>query len=298
MQLKWLEDLLALAEAGSLARAAQRRHVTHPAFGRRIRALEAWAGAPLIDRDAPGLRFTPRGDALIEAARDAIAALGAARHGAGDAGAARPLRLATGRTLARTLLPTWYAAVQPRLAEHELVVTTRTLQEVAALLEGGEADFMLGYYHPMLALRLDARRFTHLHVADETLVPLSAVDAAGAPRHALSRRRAAPWLAYPDTLGLGRLVGDHLASHLKPPLLRRVLQIDSPDAAHEFVLRGVGVAWLPGSMVAADLRQRRLVQVGDRSHEIRLEVRLYRPRRRLSALAEALWADSAERLPV
>jgi DNA-binding transcriptional LysR family regulator len=69
MQLKWLEDLLALADAGSLVRAAERRHVTHPAFGRRIRALEAWAGAPLIDRAAPALRFTPQGEALLEGAR-------------------------------------------------------------------------------------------------------------------------------------------------------------------------------------------------------------------------------------
>ena len=55
MQIKWLEDLVALAEAGSLAEAARQRHVTHPAFGRRIRALEHWAGGPLIDRSAATL---------------------------------------------------------------------------------------------------------------------------------------------------------------------------------------------------------------------------------------------------
>jgi DNA-binding transcriptional LysR family regulator len=69
MQLKWLEDLLALAEAGSLVRAAQRRHVTHPAFGRRIRALEEWAGGALIVRDSPTLRFTAQGEAMLDAAR-------------------------------------------------------------------------------------------------------------------------------------------------------------------------------------------------------------------------------------
>ena len=50
MQLKWLEDFTALAQARSFTRAAELRHVTHPAFGRRIRALEAWAGTPLVDR--------------------------------------------------------------------------------------------------------------------------------------------------------------------------------------------------------------------------------------------------------
>ncbi|WP_241119334.1 helix-turn-helix domain-containing protein, partial [Achromobacter xylosoxidans] len=37
--LKLLEDLIALAQSGSFVRAAEARHVTHPAFGRRIRAL-------------------------------------------------------------------------------------------------------------------------------------------------------------------------------------------------------------------------------------------------------------------
>ena len=43
MQLKWLEDFVALAQERSFTRAAELRHVTHLAFGRRIRALESWA---------------------------------------------------------------------------------------------------------------------------------------------------------------------------------------------------------------------------------------------------------------
>ena len=52
MQLKWLEDFVALAQERSFTRAAELRHVTHPAFGRRIRALESWVGTPLIEREA------------------------------------------------------------------------------------------------------------------------------------------------------------------------------------------------------------------------------------------------------
>ena len=40
LNLKLLQDLQALADTGSLYKAAERRHITHPAFGRRIRALE------------------------------------------------------------------------------------------------------------------------------------------------------------------------------------------------------------------------------------------------------------------
>ena len=40
MDIKWFEDLLVLLEEKSFTRAAARRHVTQPAFSRRIRLLE------------------------------------------------------------------------------------------------------------------------------------------------------------------------------------------------------------------------------------------------------------------
>ncbi len=57
MDLNWLEDYLALAETLSFSRGAARRHVTQPAFSRRIRALEDWVGAPPVPaHHASGLR--------------------------------------------------------------------------------------------------------------------------------------------------------------------------------------------------------------------------------------------------
>lgn len=294
MQLKWLEDLLALQEAGSFVRAAQRRHVTHPAFGRRLRALEAWAGAPLIMRDAPTLQFTAAGEAMLDAAREAIAALSRARQDVPEEGGQEGVHVVTGRTLARTLLVTWYARMQPLFGSGKLRVSTMVVQDAMEVLETGSAQFLLIYYHSMLVTRLDPRRFTHLRIADEALIPVSCVAADGRPMHPLSRRKATPWLSFAGSLAMGRLVHDHLGSHPRPPLLRPAIEIDSADAVHEFVLRGFGVAWLPRSMVAADCRQGRMVEVGDKSHEVPLEVRLYRSRNPLGPLAEALWQASVE----
>ncbi len=52
METKWLEDFVSLAETRSFSRSAQLRHVTQPAFSRRIQALEAWAGIDLVDRSS------------------------------------------------------------------------------------------------------------------------------------------------------------------------------------------------------------------------------------------------------
>ena len=68
MQLKWLEDFVALAQERSFTRAAELRHVTHLAFGRRIRALESWAGTPLIEREAGPVKLTAAGQAFLDTA--------------------------------------------------------------------------------------------------------------------------------------------------------------------------------------------------------------------------------------
>ena len=58
-ELKWLEDLLALMEEDSFTKAAARRHVTQPAFSRRIRQLENWLGVKLVDSTRKPIRILP-----------------------------------------------------------------------------------------------------------------------------------------------------------------------------------------------------------------------------------------------
>jgi len=64
METKWLEDFVSLAETRSFSRSAQLRHITQPAFSRRIQSLEAWAGVALIDRSSYPTTLTPSGQIL------------------------------------------------------------------------------------------------------------------------------------------------------------------------------------------------------------------------------------------
>lgn len=298
MQLKWLEDFITLAHERSFTRAAELRHVTHPAFGRRIRALEAWAGAPLLERGGGPVRLTPAGQAFLETAEQTARGLAqsheelqaiAGRH-------AHTVTLATGRTLARTLVADWLVRLRPLLgADGELRIRTGSLAETVDALQRGEADFAILYHHPALVVPLDARQFQHLTLASDRLVPVARADASGAPLYALSDKAPVPHVAYTRTLALGRLLEDHLAHHPASPRLQPLLECDSPDANYEYVLKGLGVAWLPWSLVHADCQAQRLAPAGDRRLEVRFDVRLYRPKRRLSPLAETLWTAMARR---
>lgn len=299
MQLKWLEDFVALAHTRSFSRAAELRHVTHPAFGRRIKALEAWAGAPLLERDSSPVQFTAAGLSLLEHAQETTQTLAHARDALqGAAGRQQStVRLATGRTLARTLVADWLRQLQPLLesAQGEVVVRTCSLGETQLMLEQAEADFMLAYHHPLLAVRLNARQYSHRTLALDKLVPMTRCDALGEPAHrwnAAQRCAPLPWLAYANTLSLGRLLGDHLANHAQAPPLRRVVDCDSADALLEYTLQGLGVAWLPWSLAGAACRAGQLCILGSDALSVHFEVRLYRAKRALSPLAEAVWQAS------
>ncbi|AVT18045.1 LysR family transcriptional regulator [Paracidovorax avenae] len=309
MQLKWVEDFIALARERSFTRAAEQRHVTHPAFGRRIRALEAWAGTALVERGSPEaeqdtgplrssggmggpVRLTAAGTAFLATAEQLARELSQSQEElrAIAGRQARSVAIATGRTLARTALADALPRLRAVLQSAELRVVTNGLAQTVEMLERGEADFWLGYHHAALEVRLDGRSYAHATLASDKLVPVSRVDAQGLPRHPLaSSGPAVPYLAYADTLALGRLVEDLLARHPLAPRLRRIIECDSADAQYEYVHRGLGVAWLPWSMVRADCQAGRLAPAGERRLELRFDVRLVRPKRRLTDAAEAVW---------
>ena len=298
MQSKWLEDFLLLAQERSFTRAAELRHVTHPAFGRRIRALEAWAGTPLIESGGGPVRLTPAGEAFRDTAEQMVRTL-AQSHDELQAVAGRQahvITVATGRTLARTIVADWLARHSAVLQVAEMRIVTRTLDETVQMLQRGEISFSLLYHHAAIAVRLDGRQFSHLTVMHDKMVPVARADADGKALFDLSQALHAaaspvPYLAFSHSMALGRLVEDHLASHPLMPRLRRCIDCDSADANYEYVLKGLGVAWMPWSMVQRDCQAGRLAIAGDSSLNVHFDIRLYRPKRHLGTVAEQFWND-------
>jgi len=251
MQIKWLEDFIVLAQERSFTRAAEIRHVTHPAFGPRIRALEAWPGTPLVERSGGPVTLTAAGLNFLETANQTSRTLAQSHEELQSlvGRQARTVTLATGRTLARTVVADWQVRLEPLLQGGEFCVRTRGLAETVAMLERNEADFSLVYHHSAIAIRLDARQFSHVTVASDRLVPVSRAAPGGQPLHRLGQGpEPVPYLAYAPQLALSRLIEDHLSQNPHAPRLRRVVECDSADAHFEYVQKGLGVAWLPWSM--------------------------------------------------
>jgi PAS domain S-box-containing protein len=72
-ELSELETLVVCAAEGSLAAAAAELGISRPAVAKRMNQLEAIVGAPLLDRDARGVRLTEAGVALVAHARRLLA---------------------------------------------------------------------------------------------------------------------------------------------------------------------------------------------------------------------------------
>ena len=80
MQLDWIDDILAVIDAGSLAQAAERRFLTQSAFTRRVRVIEEKIGITLVDRSRKPVAIMPGVQALDPELRDLSVRLRRLKH--------------------------------------------------------------------------------------------------------------------------------------------------------------------------------------------------------------------------
>jgi DNA-binding transcriptional LysR family regulator len=138
---------VAVIDEGSFGRAALALYVSQPTLSNQVRALEAEIGGPLLERLPRGVRPTPTGEAMLPAARAALAAAERARRSARmvlglQAG---ELDVATVGTVALGLLPPvlrrWRARHRARTVRLHEYRDGPTLAEAVA--QGG-ADLGIG----------------------------------------------------------------------------------------------------------------------------------------------------------
>jgi LysR family transcriptional regulator, hypochlorite-specific transcription factor HypT len=295
---KWLEDFIALARERSFSKAALTRHVTQPQFSRRIRALELWLGADVVNRANVPLSLTDAGEQLLPIARNTVVALSDVQERVRSAQRGGDwVVLATGRTLSRTWVPLWVQSLRRVMgAQIKLRLITGSINDAVVALEQGHADFMLTYSHPRLQLSLDSSAFDCVTVAQEELVAVSAPGQGGEAMYQLpgSVKSPVPVLRYAPGLALHLILQDALAREQRALYLHDVMESDFAESLHEQALNGQGLAWLPRSLARADLHSGRLVLADRHAAPTRFDVQLFHPRQSRNALAQAVWKASVE----
>ncbi len=295
MQIKWLEDFVVLSETLSFTKAAELRHVTHPAFGRRIKALEDWAGAALVDRSAYPTRLTDAGKEFLQTAQEVVAQLREARQATVSAATHRPgsIKIATGRTLGRTLFPRWFMQMQDKLRQALHVdLWTGSLHDAMLRLDQGLTDLVFCYGHPSLGIALDSERFEFQVVGHERIVGVCAPGIKGAPRFPLpgSAKAPLPVLELAPSLAIARLVDAWIKAQDPAIHIETVSRADFAEPLQALAREGKGIVWLPLALVHDDLSAGRLVRLSAASEDLVCEIRLYAPRESRTALAQQIWS--------
>ena len=325
METKWLEDFVSLAETRSFSRSAQLRHVTQPAFSRRIQALEAWAGMDLVDRSSYPTRLTPAGETLHAQALEVLEGLQAARNmmRAHQASSHDTIDFAVPHTLAFTFFPHWlmdlrqrFGALEPtggpppRSADSSQeqgasavlgpgfrcrLIALNVHDAVLRLTEGG-CDLLIAYHHASQPLQLSSERYDMLSLGHETLAPYAKADPQRQPMFRLPAPGGAPvpFLGFAPGAYMARMVEQIVKQAGTPLPLDTVYETDMAEGLKAMALEGHGLAFLPASSVRKELRARRLVSAApEGGYTLTMEVRIYRERpevaRHSKAGAQALW---------
>lgn len=297
MELDWLEDFLALVEHQHFGRAAEARNVSQPAFSRRVRLLENWLGAPLFNRDTHRVALTPAGEQWRPTAEDLLRRLylGREQTRAVAEGFVSTVRFASTHALSITFFPQWLEEIeaeQPLSSAVSLV--TDNMAGCERMMLQGQAQFLLCHHHPSTPVSFKPNYFTSIDIGRDILIPVSApaLDDPTQPRFALPGQMGAPvpYLAFTEVSGMGRILASTHALEgpsmwLAPGFTSHVATVLAAMAR-----AGKGLAWLPVSLIAGDLERGVLVRAGEAQWDVPIDIRLFRPRARQNAAAEAFWA--------
>nr|WP_144831766.1 LysR family transcriptional regulator [Cupriavidus gilardii] len=284
MEIKWLEDFVSLAETHSFSRSAELRHVTQPAFSRRIQSLEAWLGSELIDRSSYPTRLTPAGKVFYEQALAMLAQVSETRalmRGQRSANA-QMLEFAVPHTLSLTFFPEWLKALERQVGTLPCRLRALNVHDAVLMLVEGGCDLVMVYHHPRQAIQLDPSHYDMLVLGVERMSPFSVPDASGKPLYRLpgSDKKPVSFLSYTSSAFLGRMVDMLLSDTSESFKLDKCYETDMAEALKVMALAGHGLAFLPESAVRDEVAQGRLVRAeparASTPLSIDMEIRLYR----------------------
>ena len=294
MEITWLKDFEALATCRNFSRAAEERHVSQPAFSRRIRALENEVGVRLINRETLPLSLTPAGDVFLTQARVMLRTYHETieRCQSIDAASENVIRFASSQSLYVTHFK---RLIDPLMSEvglsADLNSTSWAAEKFVSALQQSFCDVILTYWHPSMDFLgpLEVANFTHMTIARDQFVPVSRVLPNGRPEFWFhGGKEAVPVLGY-GTASVLRSVQDFMFEQIvKPNRILIVNQNALANSVKAMILEGFGMGWLPLSLCSAELASGQLTIVDDRL-ATDIEVRIYRNPRNPKPTLQDFW---------
>lgn len=300
LETKWLEDFVTLASTRSFSASARQRHVTQPAFSRRIRTLEQVIGVTLVDRSTTPVGLTSEGQLFLVTARNLVEQLNESlSHLRGLSIANEALDIVAAHSLALSFFPPWISRLQKGLGELPTRLQAMNVGDAIHILREGKCDLMLAYHDQYATMQLDSEVFPSFSIGQVRMIPVSIPDKNQQPLHGFGddgvsddgfgSDSSIPYLAYTQGAFLGRSVRLLLKNDPLRMRLRTVYETAMAEGLKGMAMQGLGVAWIPDFCIREELARGDLVRAGSQAWDIALEIRLYRCSLVHKPGAEKLW---------
>ncbi|MFG1703056.1 LysR family transcriptional regulator [Nonomuraea sp. M3C6] len=269
MELRQLEYFVAVAEEAGFTRAAARLHVAQPGVSAQIRQLEREVGEELFDRSGRTVRLTAVGEAVLPYARAALAAVDGMRLVVDEFTGLLRGRVVMGGVSAPSVLdlPGMLSGFHERHPAVEISLVETDPETLVDGLQSGRLDFGLlglgGALPPGVEVQV---------VVDQALVAAVHHDheLAAGRSITVAGLKGLPLISLPVGTGLRTVLEEVCAQAGFAPHV--AFEASEPYVLGQLAGRGLGVAILPESAVAAAAAELHVLDITEPSMRGRMGV--------------------------
>lgn len=250
MDLRQLEILRAIAEAGSFTGAGKRLHLSQSAVSRQILLLEDELHEPMFLRFGRRIQITPAGEALLQLSHRIFADIRETSSGILDQQKSLTgmLRLVGGMTVCLYVFPKLLKEYRRRHPGVEIKVITGATQRLVRKLRSGTADLGL------LTLPLEDPTLTTVPVIREELLLVMPVG------HRLARRKQVPpaelvrqpFVLFEAGSNTRRVIDEFFVR--EQIQARVVTETENVEIIKSMVATGLGISIVPYQAIAREVR--------------------------------------------
>lgn len=296
MDITLFKDLERLGQTGNFSQAAELGNLSQSALSRRIKTLEAWVGAMLVDRSRHPVKLTAAGSQMLEAGLQALARIEHERSQILDALSLPDKYVVTfgaQHSIGWRFFPAWLQALEEAYGPILSRLRADDLPNCMRDLKNGDVDFVIAYTGTESGRAASApfQPFDAVSIGQDRLIPVCKPNSDGTPLFSFENQNIEmPWLRFGDSAPIGKHLEPLLNAKNLRQRLKTVYENSMAGALRIRARDGTGVAWLPESLVAPDLAVGMLVRTGEADWAVDLQIRLLRNKAFSNRLTRSIWS--------
>jgi DNA-binding transcriptional LysR family regulator len=277
MNMLWFDDVLALLEEQNMTRAAARRNITQPAFSRRIRSFEDWLGIEVLDRKSNRVEISPALVSNEAEIRSLIARLNDLRTKiAQHDPAVSAMTIAATHAAVYSTFPDMAIQARARFQRLRFRLRTANLSDCVTLFLRGDANMLVCYEAQSVAPLQFGAGVQRGVWGQDYLIPVIGGGLRYKVRGNSDVSLDTPAIVYPENSYFGEALNKNqrafgTASYSTNPICQTAFS----SGAKEMILNGLGIGWLPFSMVHKEIESGDLISLRNRFGQEPLEVAIY-----------------------